>query len=147
VVRKISTCIVLEPRTKQMVDLKGINLSRFVEDALQDVFETSATESVREKLAELDLQRAGLASQLKQLEEFDAKSKTTGRVEDSTWANLRERYRQVYVSNDGHFNENEWITRPMVADLVKTLKKSKAVVLVELHDWIEKEVLKHGKKK
>lgn len=130
-----------------MVDLKGLNLSRFVEDALQNIFETSAAESVREKIVEIDLQRAGLASQLKQLEEIDTKAQTSGKVEASTWADLRERYRQVYVSNDGHFNENEWITRPRILELVKTLKKSKAVVLVELHDWIKKEVCKGGKKK
>lgn len=145
--RKIATSIVLEPRTKQMIDLKGINLSRFVEDALQDVFETSAAESVRNKLAELDLQRAGLASQLKQLEEIDVKARTSGKVETSAWTQLRTKYREMYEANDGFFNENEFITRPRILEVVKTLKKSKAVVLLELRDWMNKEVLKHDKKK
>jgi hypothetical protein len=146
-VRKIQTAIVLEPRTKQMVDLKGINLSRFVEDALQVIFETSAAESVRMKIEDLDLQRAGLVSQLKQLEEIEANGLSSGLVESATLADLRERYREIYVSSDGHFNETEWITRPKILEMVKTLKKSKAVVLIELHDWIGKEVLGHGKKK
>lgn len=146
-VRKIQTAIVMEPELKQLVDSKGLNLSRFVCDALRDYFCVSTTEEVETRIMEQKMALAGLEAQRKQIMALEATVYDKGKTEGLAWGPLREAYRKMFLSEDGHFNENEWITRPRNVGYCRVLKKQPALVLLELRDWMKKEVDKDGKKK
>jgi hypothetical protein len=141
--RKISTCIGLEPQTKQMVDRRGINLSEFVETALQSIFETSEVQALKEKLTRLDMERAGLMSQLKSLEAAEKLETEKIAISGAIMMKLKESYLETFLRSDGCVNESEWASRPKILALIRETKKSKVAICLELHDWALKEAKRH----
>ena len=140
------TTINVDPELKQLVDSKGLNLSRFVCDALRDYFSVSTTEEVDSKIMEQKMALAGLEAQKKQILAMEASVFSKGKTEGLAWGPLSEAYRRACLSQGDGFNENEWITRPRNVGYCRVLKKQPALVLLELRDWMREDGVKDGKK-
>lgn len=146
-VRKVQTAIMLEPELKQLVDSKGLNLSRFVCDALRDFFSVSTTEEVDTKIMEQKMVLAGLEAQRKQIVGMEESVYSKGKSEGLAWGPLREAYHNMCLNQGNNFDGNEWITRPRNIQYCRILKMQPALVLLELRDWMKKEDDKSDKNK
>ena len=143
--RKIQTCIMLDPSIKQQVDLRGMNLSEFVGACLEDVFVSSAADELVKRAEDFEAKALGLRAQAKILLSDEKKAREKAGLAESILEKLKESYLETFLRSDGRMNDSEWASRPKIVAYLRELRRSKVDVCMELHKWAQKEAKKHEK--
>jgi hypothetical protein len=127
----------LEPELKQVVDAEGLNLSKFVNDRLEDYFSVATVEDITR---EITLSKARTATLEQKRADMIAKGIATtadSGMKDIIEKELQELYRTRRENKVKEIHDRDWITSPKNLIRLRGMGWQADQALFKLKEWYD----------
>ena len=131
---KVQTSFWVDPELYHMVKMSGMNLTQFVNRALNTYFNASDAGKLREEIKELEMKTAVLKSVLKTAEESESKVDVVQNHKEGLLQTLKEKYDNYNRANKSRKHNIFWLEGPKYKEYRIGLKMSAGQLLDALEE-------------
>lgn len=132
---KVQTSIWVDRDLKKLVDIDGLNLTKFLNDSLEEYFSAESVDKLEEEISKVQVRLNALNKKKEDLVNRGTVRSRNELVSNEAWEHLRNAYR---LRRDQFLDESKdlvWLSSPSNAKRLKVLDLTVNECLKQLESW------------